>query len=199
MKVKRIFKRMIGVPGLLLLLFYVGLSSCSKEVEEENSASLIKKYGLAGKYRFQVIPTLMGTVPMTTGTIDGTLTDEGNGVLRLRFTRFNAPPMPFNMTVDLQMTFTESSRGLHVHNVEGKSFFDADPPEGVDEIDPDDVPGGMEIPSEALKEGLHSNGKSVVSGEYKPAPDGTMQFDLELDPAVGLPVIIRIETLKKLN
>lgn len=177
----------------MLLLGGLMLSSCSKEDDDTSSSTLIKQYGLTGKYRFMIVPTIMGTVPVTAGTVDGTITEESNGVLRLRFKGFRASPMPFEMTVDAQFTITESANGLTVHNVDGKGFFDADPPEGG--ANPDDDPG-FQIPEESLEKGLHSNGNSKISGVYK---NSTKQMELELDPAVQLPVIIKINTVQKLN
>ncbi len=190
---KTIVKKWFSIPGLLLLLCTLGFNSCSEEDETVDSATLIKRYGLVGAYTFSVSP-LLGGIAVTTGTINGTITDEGNGVLRLVYSGFQASPMPFAMSVDVQMTLSESSKGLTVHNVDGKGFFDADPPD-----DPSSVGDVWELPEEALAQGVHSGGASVISGEYKAATDGNMQFDLVLDPAVNLPVTISIKTIKKLN
>lgn len=183
---------------LFFLLSGLMLFSCSKEDEDIGGSTLIKQYGLTGQYRFQVIPTMMGTIPIATGTVDGTVSDEGNGVLRLRFNGFHANPMPFEMSVDASFTISETAKGLLVQNVEGKSFFDADPPAGG--ADPD-VDPGFEIPEEALKKGLHSNGKSKLTGTIDKNPNGSgaMQYDLKLDPAVSLPVVVIIKSVQKLN
>lgn len=183
---------------LLLLLSGLMLFSCSKEDEDTGGTTLIKQYGLTGQYRFQVIPTMMGTIPIATGTVDGIVSDEGNGVLRLRFNGFRANPMPFEMSVDASFTISETAKGLLVQNVEGKSFFDADPPAGG--ADPDGDPG-FEIPEEALKIGLHSNGKSKLTGTIDKNPNGSgaMQYDLKLDPAVSLPVVVIIKSVQKLK
>ncbi|WP_433896380.1 hypothetical protein [Sphingobacterium mizutaii] len=183
---------------LFFLLSGLMLFSCSKEDEDIGGSTLIKQYGLTGQYRFQVIPTMMGTIPIATGTVDGTVSDEGNGVLRLRFNGFRANPMPFEMSVDASFTISETAKGLLVQNVEGKSFFDADPPAGG--ADPD-VDPGFEIPEEALKKGLHSNGKSKLTGTIDKNPNGSgaMQYDLKLDPAVSLPVVVIIKSVQKLN
>lgn len=183
---------------LFFLLSGLMLFSCSKEDEDTGGSTLIKQYGLTGQYRFQVIPTMMGTIPIATGTVDGTVSDEGNGILRLRFNGFRANPMPFEMSVDASFTISETAKGLLVQNVEGKSFFDADPPVGG--ADPD-VDPGFEIPEEALKKGLHSNGKSKLTGTIDKNPNGSgaMQYDLKLDPAVSLPVVVIIKSVQKLN
>ena len=183
---------------MFFLLSGLMLFSCSKEDEDTGGSTLIKQYGLTGQYRFQVIPTMMGTIPIATGTVDGTVSDEGNGVLRLRFNGFRANPMPFEMSVDASFTISETAKGLLVQNVEGKSFFDADPP--ADGADPD-VDTGFEIPEEALKKGLHSNGKSKLTGTIDKNPNGSgaMQYDLKLDPAVSLPVVVIIKSVQKLN
>lgn len=184
----------------LLLFLFSGLLlfSCSKEDEDTGGSTLIKQYGLTGQYRFQVIPTMMGTIPIATGTVDGRVSDEGNGVLRLRFNGFRANPMPFEMSVDASFTISETAKGLLVQNVEGKSYFDADPPAGG--ADPD-VDPGFEIPEEALKKGLHSNGKSKLTGTIDKNPNGSgaMQYDLKLEPAVSLPVVVIIKSVQKLN
>ncbi len=183
---------------LFFLLSGLMLFSCSKEDEDTGGSTLIKQYGLTGQYRFQVIPTMMGTIPIATGTVDGTVSDEGKGVLRLRFNGFRANPMPFEMSVDASFTISETAKGLLVQNVEGKSYFDADPPAGG--ADPD-VDPGFEIPEEALKKGLHSNGKSKLTGTIDKNPNGSgaMQYDLKLDPAVSLPVVVIIKSVQKLN
>lgn len=183
---------------LFILLSGLILFSCSKEDEETSGSTLIKQYGLTGQYRFQVIPTMMGTIPIATGTVDGTVSDEGNGILRLRFNGFRANPMPFEMSVDASFTISETAKGLLVQNIEGKSFFDADPPAGG--ADPD-VDPGFEIPEEALKKGLHSNGNSKLTGtiDKNPNRSGAMQYDLKLDPAVSLPVVVIIKSVQKLN
>lgn len=184
---------------LLILLFGTFLlSSCSKDVDEIKPKTLFEQYDLLGKYRFRVTPLMMGTMPITTGKIDGTITDEGNGILRLRYNKFRANPMPFEMTVDLQFTITEKENEFTVHNVEGKSFFNADPPaEGVGPID---IPG-IELPPGAEHQGLKSNGKSKISGFIKKTvdPSDSIKFNLKLDPAVGLPVVISILSLEKLD
>jgi len=172
----------IATITLMVLIGNFLLCSCSKDdviVEEKN---LIKEYGLVGKYEFQVSPVgMMGA--LTTGTIEGTINEEESGVLRLRFSGFRAKPMPYEMSVDVQFTVTEISQGLMVHAVEGKGYFDAVPPAGDSDSD----------------EGLHSNGKAKIVGQYKPNEKGEMQMDLELDPEVDLPVVIDIETVKKLH
>ncbi|MGO3654850.1 MAG: hypothetical protein ACTJFN_10825 [Sphingobacterium sp.] len=198
MNAKPIYRQSAFLPLLMLLGCGLMLSSCSKEGEDIGGSTLIKQYGMTGKYRFQVIPAMMGTIPIATGTVDGTVTDEGNGILRLRFTGFRASPMPFEMSVDSRFSVTETSKGLMVHNVDGKGYFDANPP--ADGFDPDDDPG-FEIPDEALEQGLHSNGNSKISGVFEKNPNGsgTMQYDLKLDPGVALPVVVVIKSVQKLN
>lgn len=180
------------VQLFIIFLFTVIVCSCSKD-DDNIGEDLIEQYDLVGNYNFNVTPTLMGGNVVTKGTIYGVITDEGNGVLRLRFNGFHASPMPFEMSVDVQFTVTESSSGLLVHAVEDKGYFDADPPAGG--VDPD-AETGFEIPDEAQEQGLHSNGKSIISGVYK---NETKQLDFELDPAIGLPVIVKIQTIQKLN
>lgn len=198
MNVENIHRKLYLMPALMLLLSGLIFSSCSKEDDDTRGSTLIKQYGLTGKYRFQVMPTMMGTIPIATGTVDGTVTDDGNGVLRLRFSGFRANPMPFEMSVDAQFTVSETAKGLMIQSIDGKGFFDADPPVGG--VDPNDDPG-FEIPEEALQQGLHSNGKSKISGVFEKNPNGsgTMQYDLKLDPGIALPVIVIIKSVQKLN
>lgn len=185
------YKKFALLPLLMLLLGGLMLNSCSKEDDDTSSSTLIKQYGLTGKYRFSVSPAMAGIV-VATGTVDGTIIEEGNGVLRLRFSGFQASPMPFEMSVDTQFTVTETPNGLMIHNVNGKSYFDANPPAGG--ADPND--NDWNLPPEALEQGLHSNGNSIVNGVYK---NSTKKLELELDPAVQLPVKIKINTVQKLN
>ena len=92
--------------------------------------------------------------------------------------------------------------GLGVENIGGD--FDADLPEGESVIDPNDVPDGIEIPEDALTKGIHSNGKSSISGSYKMMDNlyntqQAMNFDLNLEPNVGLPVVVNIRTNRKVK
>ncbi|WP_312137077.1 hypothetical protein [Sphingobacterium sp.] len=198
MNIKTINRKIALIPLLFGLAGIIFFSSCSKNDDDVGGDTLIKRYGLTGKYRFQVTPTMMELFPVTTGSIDGTVTDEGNGVLRLRFSKFRANPMPFDMTVDAQFTVAETAKGLKIHNVEGTGYFDADPPAGGTK--PGENPG-FEIPEEALQQGLHSNGKAKITGLFEKNPDGSgsMQYDLKLDPGVALPVVVMIKSIQKLN
>lgn len=183
--------------GILLIAITTSFTSCSNDDDNASSVSLIEAYNLPGTYNIEISSAFMGSTPIASGTHQATMTDEGNGILRLQFGGFNTPPMPFVMEVDVQMTFSESDQKLIVHNVDGNSYFDANVPPGV-ELDPNSLPPGLELPPEALENGLHSNGNSIVSGEYKMIEE-TMQFDLDIDPAIGLPIIITIKTIEKIN
>lgn len=178
----------------ILLFLLLGFGSCSKENEDLNSADLIQRYGLAGAYTFQVTPLAMGLSPVTSGTINGLITHEGNGVLRLVYSGFQEAPMPFAMSVDIQFTVRESPKGLSVEHVPGKGYFNADKPDNGIPID--DI---WELPPDAVKEGVHSNGKSITTGDILNLGKEKQQFDLKLDPAVNLPVAISIRTLKKIH
>jgi len=79
--------------------------------------------------------------------------------------------------------------------VEGKGFFDADVPPGQT-IDPSNLPPGIQLPDGALQDGLHSEGNSSVSGKYLV---DEQTFELQIDPAVGLPIIINVKTTEKLD
>lgn len=174
------------------LLFCLVLSSCSKDKNEVDPSKLIKKYELAGNYQFTVSPMLFGQTVLATGTIDGTIKEEEKGVLRMRFSGFKADPMPFKMNMDVQFTVAENSKGLSVSSVREKGFFNAVRPEDGVEIDSTDIPGGLELTEEELNQGLHSNGKSILKGAY----DSSTEFNLELDPVIGLPMTIRIKAKK---
>lgn len=195
---------------LILVVSSFAFFSCNKDAEQIDGAALIKKYELAGNWKIMVSPKLMGIVPMTTGTVDGTITDEGNGIIRLAFDRFQEAPMPFQMTVRLRMKAKAGPQGeLILENVaDGHQTFDADPPIGSDGVSPDDAPPGIEIPDGALEKGLHSNGISSVSGvcRYEQATTvkgvtykAGMRLILNLDPNVGLPVVVAITTLEKIK
>lgn len=188
--------------GILLMLmitvFFVG---CSKNDDVKDSATLIKEYNLAGNYKVEITPKLMGTTAVTTGKHNAELTDEGNGVLRLRYSGFRAAPMPFEMSVDLKMSVKLISNDkLEIVNIGGD--FDADLPKGTGVINPDDMPNGITLPDEALKNGLHSNGKSTISGKYHKisgSNNESMNFEWEVEPNIGLPIIISIVTISKIN
>lgn len=196
-KMKTIRTKKIWILGILLIGLSPSFTSCSNDDDGPSSVSLIEEYNLPGTYSIEISSAFMGNTPIASGTHQAVMTNEGNGILRLQFGGFNTPPMPFVMSVDVQMTFNKSNQKLIVHNVDGNSYFDANVPPGV-EIDPNNLPPGLELPPEALENGLHSNGNSIVSGEYKML-DGTMQFNLDIDPAIGLPIIINIKTIEKLN
>lgn len=194
---KTIYPKNKYILGIFLALLSTSFIACSSDDNEPSSISLIDEYNLPGIYSIEISSAFMGNTPIASGTYEAIMTNEGNGILRLQFSGFNTPPMPFLMSVDAQMTLSKSAQKLIVHNVDGNSYFDANVPSGV-EIDPNNLPPGLELPPDALENGLHSNGNSLVIGEYKML-DGTMQFDLDIDPAIGLPIIINIKTIEKLN
>lgn len=198
MKTKYAF--LILLPSLFFLVFLAG---CSKDkAEKMNSAALIERYDLAGNYKIQITPRMMGTTPVATGIHDAELIDEGNGVLRLYFTGFKTSPMPFVMSVNMRMKLHKGSgEEIVVENLGGD--FDADLPGGQSAIDPDDAPPGIQLPEQALAEGFHSNGASEIEGKYKRIENGDgeqqMNFDWELHPNISLPVTVQIKTLYKLS
>jgi len=196
-KMKTIRTKTTWMLGMLLIALSTSFTSCSNDDDNSSSVSLIEAHNLPGTYNIEISSAFMGSTPIASGTHQATMTNEGNGILRLQFGGFNTPPMPFVMDVDVQMTFSESDQKLIVHNVDGNSYFDANVPTGV-ELDPNSLPPGLELPPETLENGLHSNGNSIVSGEYKMVEE-TMQFDLDIDPAIGLPIIVTIQTIEKLN
>ncbi len=190
-------KTLLQAFGILALTFGLLFQSCKKD--EINNEQIIEEYGLTGNFIFEVKPTLvLGNTVLTKGEIEGLVTHEGNGVLRLRFAKFNASPMPFEMTVDLQMTLLDRKDFIQVNNLKGKSNFIAIKPEDSGDINPDDVPGGFELTEEQLKNGISSKGNSEVKGTIKKLEDGNIQYDLTLDPKVGLPITIKIKSVRKL-
>lgn len=193
-EVKTICKKMMRISGIFFIAISVCLVSCSDDDNSKGNMNLISQYDLSGTYNIEINPSFMGNTSVATGTHQAVFTDEGNGVLRLQFGGFNAPPMPFVMAVDVQMKFNESGEKLIVNNVEGKGFFDANVPPGG--IDPNSLPPGINIPQDAIQNGLHSNGASSISGEYNKE---TKQFQLQIDPAVGLPIIVNVKTTEKID
>lgn len=186
------------------LTFFLSLAfiGCSDELEELDGATLIQQHELAGKYKVQITPKMMGLAAITSGEHDAELINEGDGVLRLKYSGFREPPMPFEMSVNVLMRVKPGPNGeLILENIGGD--FDADLPEGVSVIDPNDAPPGIEIPEDALANGIHSNGKSSISGVYKmlTGKDGTeaMNFEWNLEPNVGLPVVVNIRTNSKIE
>ncbi len=179
----------------LTLLSCFIIFSCSKEDDTISSAALIEQYNPMGTYTFSVSPT-MGGATVTTGTVKGSITNEGNGVLRLVFSGFQASPMPFSMQVDVQFALDLSGNNIIINPKEGKGFFSAMPPENTTSVNDNPMLGNL--PEYALENGLYSEGKSIISGFYKPDKNGDMQFELTLNPAVELPVIVKITSLNKL-
>lgn len=188
-KIKTISNKLFRMP-LALLAITIFFTSCSSD-DDGGNKNLIDTYDLPGTYTIEIASSFMGSTPVASGTHQATFTDEGGGVLRLQFGGFNIPPMPFMMSVDASFTLSKSEQKLIVHNVDGQSFFDADVPPGQT-IDPNNLPPGLQLPAGALQNGLHSNGNSTISGEYN---IDTNTFNLTLDPAVGLPIMISIKTL----
>lgn len=189
-----------GIFIMLLATLFL-FTNCSEELDDLNGASIIEQQNIAGKYIVQITPMLMGMAPMTTGEHEAELIHEGNGVLRLKFSGFREKPMPFEMSVDIRMKAKPGSEGgMLIENIGGD--FDADLPKGVDVINPDDAPDGIQIPEEALKSGLHSKGASEITGKYrKMTINGkeAMNFDWKLNPNVGLPVVVAIQTKRKIK
>lgn len=169
------------------------LLSCNKDKDEVDGKALIQKYNLAGTYSAQITPAYMGTTPMASGEHIVYLEDAGNGQLRLHYEKFRAEPMPFEMTVDITMTVKQGPGNTVV--LEGsKGTFKAEPPNG-EEIDPDDLPDGIQLP-EGSEGGLFSD-QAAVSGIFAEVEkDGrkAWRYDLKLTPGVPLPIEILIYT-----
>lgn len=197
MNIKKSNQPIIKSIYLLICLF---LSiSCSNDDDDgaKDSVTLIEQYKPMGTYLLTVSPKI-GNSSIATGTINGNITQEEKGILRLKFSNFQEDPMPFVMSVDVQFSLVDAAGGITVQNIPNKGFFDADPLSGSDDIDPDEATDGLNLSEEDLENGLHSNGTSIISGFYESDTDGIMQFNLELDPAVGLPVVIHISTENKI-
>jgi len=106
-EVKTICKKMIRIPGILFIAMSVCLVSCSDDDDKApGSAELIQKHDLPGTYSIEISPSFMGGIPVSSGTYEAAITNEGDGVLRLNFGGFQALPMPFVMSADVQFTLS---------------------------------------------------------------------------------------------
>ncbi len=179
---------------ILYLASSIIIFSCKKNKEE--SSDLVQEFGLSGIYNAQITPAFMGTTPMASGEHTINIEDAGNGKIRLHYNKFREPEMPFEMTVDITMTVKRGSGNTLV--LEGKDgLFRADPPDG-EEINPDDIMPGIQLPDGAEK-GLKSNQATIKGsyGEIEKHGVKAMRFDLDLTPGVPLPVQILIYTKTK--
>ncbi|MEA4917402.1 hypothetical protein [Proteiniphilum sp.] len=178
------------------LFFGLVLISCSKDNDGMDGKELIQKYDLAGTYTAQITPAFMGTNPVASGEHTIYFDDLGDGRLRLHFEKFRVGSMPFEMNVDIVMNVKEGS-GNTVLFEGSNGTFKADPPNGG-EIDPDDLPDGIQLPDGA-EAGLYSN-KATISGAYGEIEKNgqkALHYDLKLIPGVALPIEILIYTKAK--
>lgn len=177
-----------------MLLFFIGISisSCSKD-DDNDGQSLIEQYGLAGTYTAQITPSFMGSNPMASGEHTVYFEDLGNGKLRMHFEKFQADPMPFEMTVDISMSVKQGPNNSILLEGTGGSFK-ALPPSG-EEIDPEEVPGGIQLPP-GSEGGLSSDQASIIGTYTEIEKDGqkALRYDLNLTPGVPLPIEILIYT-----
>lgn len=174
----------------------IAVAGCKKD-NEDNAQALIEKHGLVGTFTAQITPAFMGTSPMTSGEHTVYFEDLGNGKIRMHYEKFQADPMPFEMTVDITMDVKAGSNNTVI--VEGKNgTFRAEPPNG-EEIDPDDLPDGIQLP-EGSEGGLSSNQASVSGTFAQIEKDGqtAWRYDLNVIPGVPLPIEILIYTKGKL-
>lgn len=182
---------------LVLLILSVSFWGCS-DSDDESGQDLITSYQLAGTYRAQITPTFMSSSPITTGEHTIKIEDLGNGSIRLFFDKFQKEPMPFQMTVDINMKVSKGSGNTLVLTGENGTFK-AEPPSGG-AIDPNDVPPGIQLPEGS--EGGMTSSKATIKGKFgEIEKDGktAMRFDLDLTPGIALPIQILIYTHEKSN
>ncbi|MBD1431365.1 hypothetical protein H8B06_00885 [Sphingobacterium sp. DN00404] len=177
-----------------MLLFFIGvsISSCSKE-DDNDGQSLIEQYGLAGTYTAQIIPSFMGSNPMASGEHTVYFEALGDGRLRMLYEKFRADPMPFEMTVDINMSVKQGPNNSILLEGTGGTFK-ALPPKG-EETDPEDIPDGIQLPPGS--EGGVSSDQASITGTYAEIEkDGqkALRYDLNLTPGVPLPIEILIYT-----
>lgn len=182
------------IPICFLLL---GLSGC-KDDSDDSADNLIEQYQLVGTYRAQITPAFMGTTPMTTGEHTIKIEDLKNGTIRLHFYNFKKDPMPFLMTVDIQMKVRKGA-GNSLVLVGDNGTFRADPPNG-NSVNPGDIPSGIQLPDGAEK-GMASSQAKIkgVFAEIEKDGKKSLRFDLDLTPGVALPIQILIYTHEKIN
>ena len=189
MNCKRLFK-------YLLLLFVVGsVFSCKKDSEDDGQ-NLIEKHELAGIFIAQITPTFMGTNPIASGEHTIHMEDVGNGKLRLHYEKFRIDPMPFEMSVDITMDVKPGpNNSVLLEGTNGS--FKASPPNG-ESIDPEDVPGGIQLPPGA-EGGLSSDQASITGTFAEIGKEGEIawRYDLKLTPGVPLPIQVMIYSKKK--
>ncbi len=180
----------------MVLLSSITVLSCKKEGQDSIPDPVVIQT-MTGSFSAQITPAFMGTNPMATGEHTVHITDLGKGQLRLKFDQFQAAPMPFEMTVDLVMSVTNGPSNSKL--LEGKNgSFQAIPPNGGS-IDPNTIPGGIQLPPGAEK-GLSSD-KATVSGvfaEIEKDGEKKWRYELKLSPGVPLPIEILIYSKNKL-
>src|SRR5690606_37844535 len=100
-EMKTVYQKMTRISAILFIAMSVCLVSCSDD-DDKGNTELIQKHDLPGTYNVEISPSFMGNIAIVTGQHQAVFTDEGNGVLRLQFGGFQAAPMPFMMSVDVQ-------------------------------------------------------------------------------------------------
>lgn len=178
--------------GVILLLF-IGLQACSSS--SNDSKSILNEYDLTGAYLAEITPIFMDVKPIATGKHEIVIEDLGNGEIRLTFEKFQEPPMPFMMSMDLKMRIKRSDASTL--SIEGKNgIFKAESPSGS-AIDPNEVPSEVVIP-EGSENGMNSN-EATVTGVYRIQDTKNGQFELKVIPGIPMPVHVVIKTLEKLK
>lgn len=181
----------VCVAVLTSLLF----ASCTKEVDDITTESLIRDYNIAGEYPVTITPKMLGLKAMAQGPYTASLDVDSVGLLRFHFSGFNAPMynndgtlsdsinMPFDMTVDFHMT--GSKEGKTIKFTASSGLFKA-LPHSASAISMDDLPAGISI-SEDMLGGIEAD-YATAEGTYN-IDDHTISFSVS--PNV-LPVTIEI-------
>jgi len=188
-------KRSNFIKLILLLFIGIGIVSCKKD-KQEDSLSLIERHGLSGTFTAQITPTFMGTNPITSDEHSVYFEDAGNGRLRMHYEKFRASPMPFEMSVDIIMTVKAGPDNTVLFEG-GGGTFKAEPPNG-EEIDPNDIPEGIQLPEESL--GGLSSDKATITGTYAEVEkegQKAWRYDLKLTPGIPLPIEVVIYSKHK--
>lgn len=180
-----------------MLLASISMFSCKKG-EQDNTPDPAAIQSMTGSFSTQITPAFMGTSPMATGEHTIHISDLGNGQLRLKFDKFQAAPMPFEMTVDIVMSVTNGPANSKLLTGKNGSFKAVPPNDGS--IDPNTIPRGIQLPPGA-ENGLSSD-KATLSGvfaEIEKDGEKKWRYDLQLSPGVPLPIEVLIYSKNKLH
>lgn len=175
---------------LLSVLLITGiLISCNND-DTENQDTAIQE--IAGTYYGTITPMMMGIAPITQGEKEIYLTPNNDKSIKLHFMDFQAHPMPFKMSVDIDLKYYKESNGTY--RIKGRNgTFRADPPTTIP-VDKDSIKNvigdNIIIPPNG-ENGMISTVTRV---------DGTIinqEIELKMTPGGALPpVIINIKATK---